>query len=128
MKALLDTHTFLWWVINSPNVSQQVYDIIKNKNNKLYFSAVSGWEIAIKAQLGRLQVPEKLELFISEQISINAFQTLPVLMSHALHIYKLPNLHRDPFDRMLVAQACVENLSILTSDPMIAQYKVKVIW
>ena len=82
------------------------------------------WELWV----GRLQLPPNLEHFILEQMALNAIESLPVQMSHALHVYKLPAHHRDPFDRMLIAQAQLENLPILTVDPQIARYSVKVIW
>ncbi len=128
MKALLDTHTFLWWIIDSPKLSSHVCEIISDGNNDLFLSAASGWEIAIKAQLGRLRLPDDPERFIPDQLTANAIQSLPIQMSHALHVYTLPNHHRDPFDRMLVAQAQLENLAILSADPQVAQYPVEVIW
>ncbi len=128
MKVLLDTHTFLWWIIDSPKLSSRIRKIISDGNNDLFLSAASGWEIAIKAQLGRIKIPDKPEIFISEQMRANAIQGLPIQISHALHVYNLPSRHRDPFDRMLVAQAQLEGLPILTDDPQIAQYPVKVIW
>lgn len=128
MKVLLDTHTFLWWVTDSPKLSSRVRKIISDGKNELFLSAVSGWEIAIKAQLGRIQIPDKPQTFISEQMVANAIQGLPIQISHAVHIYNLPTHHRDPFDRMLVAQAQLEKLPILTDDPQISQYPVKVIW
>ncbi len=127
-RALLDTHTFLWWITDNPQLSSRVREIISDGNNELFLSAASGWEIAIKAQLGRLQLPDNLEHFISEQLTINAIYGLPVQMSHALHVSVLPNHHQDPFDRILVAQAQLENLAILTADPQIARYPVKVVW
>ncbi|MBI4681323.1 MAG: type II toxin-antitoxin system VapC family toxin, partial [Nitrospirae bacterium] len=86
------------------------------------------WEIAIKAQLGRIKIPDKPEIFISEQMIANAIQSLPIQISHAFHVYNLPSYHRDPFDRMLIAQAQLEGLPILTNDPQISRYPVKVIW
>ena len=128
MKALLDTHTFLWWVVNSPQLSARVYEIISDGNNDLFLSAAFGWEIAIKTQLGRLQLPGDPEHFIADQLRVNAFQSLPIQMSHALRVYTLPNYHRDPLDRMLVAQAQLEDLAILSADRQLAQYQVEVIW
>jgi len=128
MRALLDTHTFLWWIMDSPKLSSRVRKIISDGKNELFLSAASGWEIAIKAQLGRIQIPDKPELFISEQMVANAIQGLPIQISHAVHVYNLPTHHRDPFDRMLVAQAQLEGLAILTNDPQISLYPVKVIW
>ena len=128
MKVLLDTHTFLWWIADSPRLSARAREVIRDSNNELFFSAASGWEIAIKAQLGRLQLPDNLEQFIVGQLSLNTILVLPIQLRHALHVYTLPQHHRDPFDRMLVAQSQVENLPILTTDPQIAQYEVKTIW
>jgi len=128
MKALLDTHTFLWWITDNLKLSSRVRKIISDGKNELFLSAASGWEIAIKAQLGRIKIPDKPELFISEQMLANAIQGLPIQISHALYVYNLPPHHRDPFDRMLVAQAQLEGLPILTDDPQISQYQAKVIW
>lgn len=128
MKALLDTHTFLWWITDNPKLSSRVRKIIGDGRNELFLSAASCWEIAIKAQLGRIKIPDKPELFISEQMVANAIQGLPIQISHAVHVYNLPAHHRDPFDRMLIAQAQLERLPILTDDPQISQYPVKVIW
>lgn len=128
MKVLLDTHTFLWWITDNPKLSSRVRKIIGDGKNELFLSAASGWEIAIKAQLGRIKIPDKPELFISEQMVANAIQGLPIQISHAVHVYNLPTHHRDPFDRMLVAQSQLEGLPILTDDPQISQYPVKVIW
>jgi PIN domain nuclease of toxin-antitoxin system len=128
MRYLLDTHTFLWWIADSHLLSDRVLDIIKDGANTLYLSAASGWEIAIKANLGRLQLPDEPEKVIPEQMSLNTVVGLPIQMSHALHVHSLPIHHRDPFDRMLVAQSQVEELPILTSDPQIAKYEVDVVW
>jgi PIN domain nuclease of toxin-antitoxin system len=128
MRALLDTPTFLWWITDDPRLSPRVRKIMSDGGNELFLSAASGWEMAIKAKLGRLQLPGDLERFISEQLALNAIESLPVEMSHALHVYKLPDHHRDPFDRMLIAQAQLENLPILTADPQISRYPVEVIW
>jgi len=128
MKVLLDTHTFLWWITDSPRLSARAREVIRDSNNELFFSTASGWEIAIKAQLGRLQLPDNLEQFIVDQLSLNTILVLPIQLRHALHVYTLPQHHRDPFDRMLVAQSQVENLPILTTDPQIAQYDVETIW
>ncbi len=91
-------------------------------------SAVSGWEIAIKSRLGKLKLPPDLQGFVAEQLRINAIQVLPFDMTHALHVFTLPDHHRDPFDRMLVAQSQLEQLPILTGDPQIARYAVTVMW
>ncbi|MBE0467765.1 MAG: type II toxin-antitoxin system VapC family toxin [Candidatus Desulforudis sp.] len=130
MRVLLDTHAFLWWIIDDPRLSSRVRTIISEGTNEIFLSAASGWEIAIKAGLGRLQQlqEDNLERFISEQLALNAILSLPIRMSHALHVYSLPLHHRDPFDRMLVAQSQLDDLPVITADPLIARYPVKVIW
>jgi PIN domain nuclease of toxin-antitoxin system len=129
MRVLLDTHTFLWWIADDLQLSAQAREVIGDGANVLFFSAVSGWEIAIKAQLGKLRLPaNNLEQFITEQLLHNSFTPLPVQLHHTLAVYHLPLRHRDPFDRLLVAQSQLENLPILTVDPLIAQYGVETIW
>jgi len=128
MRVMLDTHVFLWWITDDPQLSPLARKIISSGKNKLCLSAASGWEMAIKARLGKLRLPDNLGSFISEQLVINAIETLAVLMRHALHVYNLPDYHRDPFDRLLVAQAQLENLPILTADSQIACYPVEIIW
>lgn len=128
MRVLLDTHTFLWWITDDPRLSPHARKIIGDGENALFFSAASGWEVAIKARLGRLRLPDALERFIPEQLALNAIESLPVQMSHALRVHALPDYHRDPFDLLLVAQAQLEGLPILTEDAQIARYQVKTIW
>jgi PIN domain nuclease of toxin-antitoxin system len=128
MKALLDTHAFLWWITDDPRLSSRVRELTGDSTNTLFLSAASGWEIAIKAQLGKLQLPDNLERYIADQLSLNGFESLPIQLRHALHVYTLPDLHRDPFDRILVAQSQLEQLPILTVDPQLARYGVDVIW
>ena len=96
--------------------------------NQLFLSAASGWEIAIKAKLGKLKVSDNLEHFIPEQVALNAIENLPIVLSHVLHVYTLPDYHRDPFDRLLISQAQLEELPILTVDSQISQYPVEVVW
>jgi PIN domain nuclease of toxin-antitoxin system len=126
MRALLDTHTFLWWINDDPRLSERCREIIANGGNEVLFSAVSAWEIAVKARRGRLILPGEPEPYIRDQVSRNRFEVLPIDLTHALRVALLPEHHRDPFDRMLVAQAQVENLTILTADPEIARYPVRV--
>ena len=128
MRYILDTHTFLWWIADRDLLSEHARRVIQDGDNTLYLSAASGWEIAIKTRLGRLQLPGELEKVIPEQMSLNAIQGLPIQMGHALRIQALPDHQRDPFDRLLVAQSQVEGLPILTADPQISQYEVDVVW
>lgn len=105
MHSLLDTHAFLWWFNDDAQFSKQARTIIADTNNEIFFSAASGWEIAIKTQIGKLRFPSDLERFILEQLRDNNFMILPMHLSHTLHIYTLPLLHRDPFDRVFIPKA-----------------------
>ena len=128
MRLLLDTHAFLFWITDSDELSVRAREHIEDPENELYLSAVSGWEIAIKTKLNRLVLPGPPERVITEQMAYNHIQGLSIQMSHALNTFHLPQLHRDPFDRMLVAQSRVEEIPILTRDPAISQYAVETIW
>jgi PIN domain nuclease of toxin-antitoxin system len=129
VKVLLDTHAFLWWVSDDRHLSSRARRIIGDGSNEVYFSAVSGWEIAIKARLDRLSVAgNDPEAFVAQQVSANNLSILPIHLSHALKTYSLPDHHRDPFDRLLVAQSIIEALPLLSADRRLAQYRVRVIW
>jgi PIN domain nuclease of toxin-antitoxin system len=128
VRYLLDTHTFLWWVINDPRLSVRVRELMRNPDNDFYFSAVVAWEIAIKYQLGRLRLDRDPERFVIEQVSANGLATLAIGVRHALLAGKLPLHHRDPFDRLLIAQSTLESLPVLTADPAIATYDVEIVW
>jgi PIN domain nuclease of toxin-antitoxin system len=128
VRVLLDTHAFLWWISDDRRLSDRAKEIIGDGSNELYFSAASGWEISIKAGLGRLEVPEDLEPFIADQLSRNAIQALPIYLRHALHTRTLPDHHRDPFDRILASQAVLEELPLLSADPLVSSYPVEVVW
>lgn len=128
MKLLLDTNTFIWWVTDDTRLSETARMIISAKDNEVYFSAVSAWEMAIKAGLGKLQLNENLAEFVHEQLARNRFAPLPMSLDHALRVHTLPGYHQDPFDRALVAQAQVEGLTLLSRDTDIRRYTVDVVW
>jgi PIN domain nuclease of toxin-antitoxin system len=128
MKVLLDTHTFLWWNTDDPQLSARARKIIANGKNEVFLSAASAWEIAIKAAKGRLELPEEPTLYVPSRMSINRIQPLPVQVSHALRVYELPPHHADPFDRLLVAQCQMESLPLITKDKEIQKYDVETIW
>ena len=128
MRALLDTQTFLWWNTNDPQLTAVVRDIIADGNNEIFLSAASAWEIAIKAAGGRLVLPESPEKYVAARLTLHRFQGLPIQLSHALRVYSLPEIHRDPFDRLLIAQSQLEKMPILTADENISSYEVEVIW
>ncbi len=128
MRALLDTHTFLWWNLDDPQISPTARDFIGQGANEVFLSAASAWEIAIKCARGRLVLPEAPDKYVANRMSLHRFLPLPAQVSHALHVFNLPDLHRDPFDRLLVAQSQLEALPIITGDLEIACYEVDVIW
>ncbi len=128
MNLLLDTHVFLWWILDDDRLSASARASIQDPAQRVFFSVASGWEIAIKARLGKIKLPKDLDAFVAEQLATNVFEVLPILLSHALYVHKLPNHHRDPFDRMLVAQALETQMTLLTNDKAIRRYRVKTRW
>jgi PIN domain nuclease of toxin-antitoxin system len=117
------------WVINdAPELSSQARELFVNPENESYLSSVSAWEIAIKYGLGRLPLPQPPDRFISAQRKQHGIDPLELDEEAALHLSRLPQLHKDPFDRMLVCQAIVHHLIILTSDDLVAQYPIRTIW
>jgi PIN domain nuclease of toxin-antitoxin system len=128
MKLLLDTHTFLWWITDDPHLSSKARALIGNRRNTLYWSAASSWEIAIKYALGRLPLPEAPEQFVLTELKKNRIESIPIMDAHAFQAGLLPLHHRDPFDRMLVAQAQVESLGLISNDQQLLFYDVEVYW
>jgi PIN domain nuclease of toxin-antitoxin system len=128
LRALLDTHIFLWWNSNDPQLSPTVRAIISDGANEIFLSASSAWEIAFKAAWGRLSLPDHPEKYVAERLTLHRFQGLPVQLSHVLRVYSLPDLHRDPFGRLLIAQSQLEKMPILTADAHISRYEVEVNW
>jgi len=128
MKALIDTHIFLWWNTEDAQLSPRARKIIADGKNEIFLSAASAWEIAIKTAKGRLVLPEEPALYVTSRMSLHRFQPLPVQISHALRVYELPPHHADPFDRLLVAQCQMESLALITKDEEIRRYEVETIW
>jgi PIN domain nuclease of toxin-antitoxin system len=128
MNVLLDTHAFLWWIADDPRLSQTARDAISDPDNEILVSAASAWEIAIKVGIGRLTVPAPAKRFVPSQVQRNGFVALPIQFEHALGAEGLPRHHKDPFDRMLVAQARAEKLILVTDDPLIQRYNVETLW
>jgi PIN domain nuclease of toxin-antitoxin system len=122
MRLLLDTHVLIWWLAGDKNILPRVRDQIAHPDNEIFISIASAWEIAIKKTSGRLKAPDDL----AEQIERHAFTPLPITLHHALQAGALPLHHRDPFDRMLIAQAMCEELTIVTRDVRIAEYDVEI--
>jgi PIN domain nuclease of toxin-antitoxin system len=128
MKLLLDTHTFLWWITDDPQLSTKARELIGDGQNILYWSAASSWEVSIKYALGRMPLPEPPEQFLPAEIEKNRIESLPIIDAHAFQAGQLPHHHRDPFDRMLVAQAQVESLALLSNDQQLNHYDVVIHW
>jgi PIN domain nuclease of toxin-antitoxin system len=119
MRVLVDTHIVLWWLIDSRKLPEDAERIIKDKDNAIFVSAASIWEIAIKATLGQIEVDP---FAIEAAIEPSGFVELPITGKHAAQLSKLPLHHRDPFDRILVAQSLLEPMRLLTGDQVLAQY------
>ncbi len=118
MRLLLDTHAFLWWCGDDPRLGDVERQAIREGANEVFLSAASVWQMAIKQALGRLRVPEPA----SAAVARLGFEPLPIAFEHAEATVLLPPLHRDPFDRLLLAQARMEGLTLVTSDPLIRAY------
>jgi PIN domain nuclease of toxin-antitoxin system len=128
VKLLLDTCTFLWIAAGAPQLSRRARALFQAPENEVYLSAASAWEVAIKHGLGRLPLPIEPVRFVPEMREAHGIEPLPIDELSALHTLRLPLLHRDPFDRLLVSQAIVNGLTILTPDPLIVQYPALTAW
>ncbi len=128
MKFLLDTCTFLWIVAGAREVPARVSDAFRAPDHEIFLSAASAWEIALKEARGRLTLPEPAQQFVTAEREAHGIATLAIDEESALHLSRLPALHRDPFDRILVSQAIVHGLTILTPDPLITQYPARTMW
>jgi PIN domain nuclease of toxin-antitoxin system len=128
MRALLDTHVFLWSALGDPRLSETAYNLIEDRANAIHFSAASAYEIGVKAALGKLTLPEPVDLYVPSRVAEFGYEPLSIEIAHGLRAAILPAVHRDPWDRLLVAQAQLEGLPILTSDPTFARYDVETIW
>ena len=128
MKVLLDTCAFLWLVTDDPQASELAKGIFLNNDNELFLSAVTGFEIAVKYSLGKLHLTEPPKEFIANRIQANALTELPVSMIHALALQNMPFHHKDPFDRLLVAQAMVNQIPLLSVDQQLSAYEIERLW
>jgi PIN domain nuclease of toxin-antitoxin system len=128
VKLLLDTCTFLWIAAGSPQLSKQAAQLFADPANDVFLSVVSSWEIAVKHSLGRLPLPAPPINFVPAQREAHGIALLPLSEEEALYVSRIPSLHRDPFDRMLVCQAVVNGFAVLTPDSLISQYAVRTFW
>jgi PIN domain nuclease of toxin-antitoxin system len=127
LKILLDTHCWLWMLVTPEKFSPSALEILESTDHDLFLSAASSWEIAIKYALGRLPLPQPPSEYVPDRIIRSGVTGLPVEHRHALAVADLPSHHRDPFDRILIAQAIVESLPILTADPQLSRYGIEII-
>lgn len=128
MKLLLDTHVLLWFVWNHPNLSTTGLSLITDPNNTLFFSAASIWEIAIKVAIGKLTLADPYDVFMNQAISTTGLTILPIEVRPAAALAALPRHHGDPFDRMLVAQALVDTMPLVSADAVFDAYGVNRLW
>jgi PIN domain nuclease of toxin-antitoxin system len=128
MNYLLDTHTFLWFINDDPALSNTAKTLVENAENTIYLSIVSIWEIAIKVSLGRLEIPTPFAQFIDVQLHENSILLLGIETSHTGLVATLPFHHRDPFDRLLIAQSMAENFTIIGKDVAFDDYDVERVW
>ena len=128
MRLLLDSHTFLWFCMDNPQLSENAAELIEADENEKFLSVASIWEIAIKVSLGKLALSQPIEVFLPEQLKRNGIVLLPISLPHVLLMAKLPFHHRDPFDRMLAAQSLIETMPLLSIDTMMDTYGVRRFW
>lgn len=128
MRFLLDTHTFIWFVMGDPNLPKQLRTLIETIENERVVSIASLWEIAIKMNLGKLNMGATFEQLIPGQLIANRMDILPVSVVHLYQVAQLPLHHRDPFDRMLIAQCLAENLPVLSRDATFDRYAISRLW
>ena len=128
MRALLDSHAFIWWVLDMPNLSDDCRAILEDGANEILLSVASAYEITYKVTQGRLTLPDEPAEYLRSRLIANGFESLPIDLPHALRAATLPRIHGDPIDRLLVAQAQIEGLALLTADPAIGRYDVETIW
>jgi PIN domain nuclease of toxin-antitoxin system len=128
MKLLLDTHTFIWWDSDPSRLSARVLALCQDRTNVLLLSVVSIWEMQIKHQLGRMELDIPLARLVETHQQIDEIEILPVELEHVLELENLPIPHKDPFDRLFVAQARIEGAVLLSRDPVFAYYPLTLIW
>jgi len=128
MRLLLDTHSFLWFIAGSDKISVAARELIEDSANEPLLSIASLWEMAIKVSIGKLKLAHPFETLIPEQMKLNGIGTLNIRVEHVSQVVQLPFHHRDPFDRLLIAQALVEDMPIVGADGMFDAYTVTRMW
>jgi PIN domain nuclease of toxin-antitoxin system len=127
MNFLLDTHVLLWLLAGSPRIGDDLYATLSDPRHTVYVSATSAWEIAIKVGLGKLDVPPDLHHWLPAEIAAAGLTVLPIGLDHALGVERLPSHHTDPFDRLLIAQAIADDLTLVSADRAFAAYDVRLL-
>ena len=128
MKLLLDTHALLWMSLDEPQLSENARDLLADTDNELLLSPASYWELAIKISLGKYRLDESLDDFVNREVERNSLTLMAIEPKHAAQVARLPFHHRDPFDRMLIAQAISEQVSVLSKDVVFDKYGVRRLW
>ena len=128
MKFLLDTHTFIWYVTNNQKLSLPAQQLINDGNNEVLLSIASIWEMAIKHSIGKLSFELPFEIFISQQLAVNNFDLLNIEVNYLNVVANLPLHHRDPFDRLIIAQAMVERIPVVGIDEIFDSYPIQRLW
>jgi PIN domain nuclease of toxin-antitoxin system len=128
MRALLDTHTFLWFILDDAQLSSTARELIADPSNEIQISPATYWEVAIKISLGKYTLPEAYESFMETHLAANELEILHILPKHTALLTTMPLHHKDPFDRLLIAQALAENIAIISVDSQLDAYGVKRLW
>jgi len=128
VNLLLDTHTFLWFIAGDSSLSETARSAIEDENNNRYLSVASLWEIAIKVSIDKLELSEPFETLILEQLAENGIELLDISVEHTALIASMPFHHRDPFDRLIAAQAKVEQMTLISADEVFDEYEVNRLW
>ncbi len=127
MKLLLDTHAFIWWDSDPSQLSSTALAALRDPSNEVWLSVCSVWEMAIKVDLGKLTLRLPLPDIVAQQRT-NGLRVMPISLEHSVAILGLPPIHKDPFDRLLIAQATVESAKLVTNDQLVGKYSVSVLW
>ena len=127
-RLLLDTHALLWWIADPAQLSAKAHTAIGNPDNKVFVSAASAWELASKVRLGKLEIASQLLADLPEVLASQGFELLPIQFSHGLRAGGYEQAHRDPFDRLLAAQAELEHLTLVSLDPALQDFPCQLLW
>ena len=127
MRILLDTQCWLWWIASPERLSAKAEELLRDGANEIFFSSASAWEITIKYAIGKLALPEAPQEFVPKRLARDRIHDLAVTTPHALQVAALPPHHRDPFDRLLVAQSVLEGIPLMSANPRLRDYDVELI-